>query len=67
MPYFLNSYRTTIMGLLPLIGYALKYAGFWPDTMPLPPIEQVWPFVLALFGLGLSAKDSNITGGNIEQ
>jgi hypothetical protein len=61
------SWRTTISGLIPLIAYALNYAGFWPAAIPLPPLEQVWPFVLASLGVGAYAKDADVTGGTKKQ
>lgn len=67
MKNILTNWHTTIWGLIPLLAYALNYAGLWPSIIPLPPIEQVWPFVLANFGIGASAKDSNVTGGTKTQ
>lgn len=59
---FMN-YKTTIMGLLPLVAYGLKALGWWPENMPLPPLDEVWPFVLGLIGVGAMAKDNDVTGG----
>jgi hypothetical protein len=67
MKNLVTNWKTTVAGLIPLIAYALSYAGAWPTNIPLPPIEQSWPFVLALFGIGASAKDSNVTGGTTQQ
>jgi hypothetical protein len=36
-------------------------------VIPLPPFDQVWPFVLAIVGIGGSAKDANVTGGTVQQ
>lgn len=63
----ITNWKTTISGLIPLVAYALSYAGLWPSIIPLPPIDQVWPFVLAIVGIGASAKDNNVTGGTVEQ
>lgn len=53
----LSNPLTTLWGLTPLIPYGLHTLGWWPEVIPLPPIEQVWPFVMASIGLGASAKD----------
>jgi hypothetical protein len=63
---FVN-WKTTVSGLIPLVAYALNYAGLWPSVIPLPPFDQVWPFVLAIVGIGGTAKDSNVTGGTTHQ
>jgi hypothetical protein len=63
---FVN-WKTTVSGLIPLAAYALNYAGLWPSVIPLPPFDQVWPFVLAIVGIGGTAKDSNVTGGTTHQ
>ena len=49
---FTANWRTTLVGLIPLIAYGLKYAGVWPESMPLPPLDEVWPFLLSIVGLG---------------
>ena len=67
MKNLVTNWKTTVAGLIPLIAYALSYAGAWPASIPLPPIEQSWTFVLALFGVGAVAKDSNVTGGTTQQ
>lgn len=64
MQNFLANWRTTAMALIPLVAYALKYAGVWPESMPLPPMDQVWPFLLAILGIGAAAKDSNVTNAS---
>jgi hypothetical protein len=64
---FLKNWKTTVSGIIPLVAYALHYAGAWPASIPLPPFDQVWPFVLAILGIGASAKDSNVTGGDVHQ
>ena len=61
------SWHTTISGLIPLAAYALNYFGLWPSIIPLPPFDQVWPFVVAIFGIGASAKDARVTGGDVQQ
>lgn len=58
------NWKTTIMGLIPLVAYGLKYAGYWPESMPLPPFDEVWPFVLGLIGVGVAAKDNNVTNAS---
>ena len=67
MALSIANWKTTVSGLIPLVAYALNYAGVWPTTIPLPPFEQVWPFVLAIFGIGATAKDHNVTGGTVQQ
>lgn len=64
MQNFLANWRTTAMALIPLVAYALKYAGVWPESMPLPPMDEVWPFLLAILGIGVSAKDNNVTNAS---
>lgn len=63
----LKNWKTTVSALIPLAAYGLQYAGLWPSSIPLPPFDQVWPFVLAIFGIGANAKDGNVTGGTIQQ
>ena len=58
------NWRTTLVGLIPLIAYGLKYAGVWPESMPLPPLDEVWPFILSIVGLGVTAKDQNVTNAS---
>ncbi len=57
MPAFLVNWKTTVMAIMPLIAYGLSYAGVWPASMPLPPLEQVWPALISVFGVGLVASD----------
>lgn len=64
MKNFLVNWRSTLMGLIPLIAYGLKYAGVWPESMPLPPMDEVWPFLLAIVGIGATAKDNNVTNAS---
>ncbi len=64
MQNFLANWRTTLMALIPLVAYALKYAGVWPESMPLPPMDEVWPFLLAILGIGVTAKDNNVTNAS---
>lgn len=59
----MKNWKTTVMALIPLVGYALKFAGVWPAGIPLPPFEEVWPALFALVGVGLAAKDNDVTGG----
>lgn len=61
------SWHTTVSGLIPLVAYALNYFGMWPSIIPLPPFDQVWPFVVAIFGIGATAKDARVTGGDVQQ
>jgi hypothetical protein len=63
----LKNWKTTVSALIPLAAYALNYAGVWPSVIPLPPIDQVWPFIVSILGIGVYAKDSNVTGGSIHQ
>jgi hypothetical protein len=35
--------------------------------MPLPPIQDVWPMLLGLLGVGWQSKDKDVTGGTREQ
>ena len=58
------NWRTTAMALIPLLAYGLKFAGVWPESMPLPPMDEVWPFLLAIFGIGVSAKDAVVTNAS---
>ena len=58
------NWKTTVAALIPLAAYALKYAGVWPESMPLPPLDEVWPFILALLGVGVAAKDNNVTNAS---
>lgn len=64
MQNFLANWRTTVMALIPLVAYALKYAGVWPESMPLPPLDEVWPFLLSIVGIGAVAKDNNVTNAS---
>ena len=64
MQNLLANWRTTLMALIPLVAYALKYAGVWPESMPLPPMDEVWPFLLAILGIGVAAKDNNVTNAS---
>lgn len=58
------NWKTTVAALIPLVAYGLKYVGVWPESMPLPPFDQVWPFVLGLIGVGVAAKDNNVTNSS---
>lgn len=55
------NWKTTVAALIPIAAYGLKYAGVWPDSMPLPPLDEVWPFLLSILGIGFAAKDNNVT------
>lgn len=57
------SWKTSVSAAIPLVAYGLQYAGLWPSAIPLPPFEQVWPFILSILGVGVNAKDGNVTGG----
>jgi hypothetical protein len=61
---FFANWKTTVAGLIPVLAYGLKYAGVWPESMPLPPLDQVWPFLLAIVGVGAAAKDGNVTNAS---
>ena len=67
MPTFMKNWRTTVTGLIPLAAYALNYFGLWPTSIPLPPFDQIWPVLLGVFGVGVTAKDNNVTGGDVHQ
>jgi len=58
------NWKTTVMALIPLAAYGLKFAGVWPESMPLPPLDEVWPFLLGLIGVGVAAKDNNVTNAS---
>jgi hypothetical protein len=58
------NWKTTVMALIPLLAYGLKFAGVWPESMPLPPLDEVWPFLLGLVGVGVAAKDNNVTNAS---
>jgi hypothetical protein len=32
--------------------------------MPLPPLDEVWPFLFSIVGLGVAAKDNNVTNAS---
>lgn len=63
----LKNWKTTVSALIPLVAYGLQYAGVWPAAIPLPPLDQVWPIILSILGIGVTAKDSNVTGGTTQQ
>lgn len=58
------NWKTTVAALIPLVAYGLKYAGVWPESMPLPPLDEVWPFLLSILGIGIAAKDNNVTNAS---
>lgn len=62
MGNIMNNWRTTLMGFIPAVPYLLQWFGFWPSVIPLPPFEQVWPTIAGVLGVGVIAKDSNVTG-----
>jgi hypothetical protein len=67
-PKALVNWHTTLVGFAPLFAYAANYYGYWPAFFPpLPPIETVWPQILAAAGIGWFAKDNNVTGGTKQQ
>lgn len=59
----LKNWKTTAWAVAPLVAYGLNHFGLWPTSIPLPPLEQVWPALLAVFGVGWVAKDHDVTGG----
>jgi hypothetical protein len=61
------NWKTTMTALLAVVPYILNYVGVWPASIPLPPFEQVWPPILAVLGVGATAKDNNVTGGDVHQ
>jgi len=61
---FTANWKSTVLGLIPLVAYVLKYAGVWPESMPLPPLDEVWPFLLSIVGIGAVAKDNNVTNAS---
>ena len=58
------NWKTTVAAIIPLLAYGLKYAGVWPESMPLPPLDEVWPFLLSILGIGIAAKDNNVTNSS---
>jgi hypothetical protein len=62
-----TNWKTTVTALMGIIPYILQHFGYWPSFIPLPPIEQVWPPLLAVLGVGATAKDGNVTGGTVHQ
>jgi hypothetical protein len=36
------NWKTTVAAFIPIVAYGLKYAGVWPESMPLPPLDEVW-------------------------
>jgi hypothetical protein len=58
MPAFLVNWKTTVMALMPLVAYALSHFGLWPASMPLPPLDQVWPSLIGLIGVGFASSDA---------
>lgn len=62
MNAFLASWKTTVIAVLPLVAYGLKFVDLWPAAIPLPPFDQVWPPILAILGVGTLAKDNNVSG-----
>jgi hypothetical protein len=61
------NWKTTVTALIAVIPYGLHYLGVWPAAIPLPPFEQIWPPILAILGVGATAKDNNVTGGDVHQ
>ena len=55
----MKDWKTTVLALIPLAAYGLKLAGFWPESIPLPALDQIWPALLAVVGVGVAAKDSH--------
>lgn len=65
--YLRANWKTTSWALVLPMLYAGKHYGVVPDSVDLPPLSSTWPFILAIFGVGVAAKDMNVTGGNKEQ
>lgn len=64
----IKNWQTTLLGLSPLALYALQAMGLWPAWAPaLPPLAATWPQIMAAAGIGIAAKDSNVTGGSRQQ
>ena len=63
----MSNWKTTLWGLSPLVPYLLNYFHLWPEAIPLPPFDQVWPAIAAAIGIGAAAKDHDVTGGNRNQ
>lgn len=61
------NWKTFVVSLTPLIPYGLNYFGFWPASVPLPPLDGVWPALIGVFGVGYFAKDNDVTGGTRDQ
>lgn len=67
MNFSFKNWKTTVAALIPLAAYALNHFGLWPASIPLPPLDQIWPALLAVAGVGVAAKDQNVTGGDVHQ
>jgi len=65
--YLKTNWRTTAWALILPLLYAGKHYGLVPTDLDLPPLSTTWPFVLAIFGIGISSKDYNVTGGDKQQ
>jgi hypothetical protein len=61
--FFIKNWKTTFAGVVvPLAPYVLQHYGLWPTGMALPPLDNVWPTILGLAGLGIVSKDYNVSG-----
>lgn len=58
----LKNWKTTVGGLLLPALYLAHYFGVDVPGLVLPPLDQAWPIMLALFGIGAAAKDNNVAG-----
>jgi hypothetical protein len=62
-----TNWKTSATAFMAVVPYILQHFGYWPSSIPLPPFDQVWPPILAVLGVGATAKDSNVTGGTVHQ
>ena len=63
----MTNWKSFVPALIPFAAYGLSHFGLWPEYMPLPPLEQVWPILFGLFGVGWYSKDKDVTGGTRDQ
>lgn len=61
----MKSWKTTLLGILTILGAAVTAAIALLDTNPAtnPDMAQLWLAITAGIGL-IAAKDSNVTGGS---
>lgn len=67
LSYIKANWKTTSWALILPMLYAGKHYGIVPESVDLPPLATTWPFILAIFGIGITAKDLDVTGGDKEQ